>query len=131
MNALSTRIRELRHELKSRSNLLAYGFGQSAICGTFTAEAHHKEMPMPLAIVWFSFTGSVCIQILHSYVNERYRRCGLRTYLHERILAAYPDVNLLMSQHGTAAGEAWMLATGYTKGPLGWEFHRQSQETNR
>ena len=118
-------VNAMRSELKSRAGCLSYGYGKSGIPGTTTIEAYHEDMPMPLGVVWYSFAGLNCVQIYSSFVDGHYRRCGIRTYLHEKLLAAYPHVERVLSGAGTKSGMAWMKAVGYKKTAAGWEYHRK------
>lgn len=115
----------LQADIKAKRKL-SFHFGRSAIPGTFTAEAYHEDCPMPLSVVWFGFFGLQWIQIQNSFTFEYVRRAGLRTYIHEEMLKAYPSRNVL-SGAGTKSGEAWMKAAGYKKTRAGWEFHQKAK----
>jgi hypothetical protein len=111
----------LRKKLKARNGLTML-FGRAAIPGTFTAEAYHEDCPMPLCVVWFGFFGLQGIQIQNSFTFEYVRRAGLRSFIHEQMVKAYPD-RYVLSGAGTKSGEAWMKAVGYRKTAAGWEWH--------
>lgn len=110
----------LRKELKVRDGV-TYQFGQSTNPGSHTLEIFHRDMPMPLCVVWFNFFGLKGIQILNSFTFEHARRCGLRTYAHEMLIASYPE-RYILSGAGTESGSAWMKAVGYKQTAAGWEF---------
>lgn len=93
--------------------------------GTCTIEATLLDMPMPLATVWYSFVGRGEIQVMNSFVDERYRRCGLRTLLHERMLACYPAVDRIVTGGATQSGRAWLKSAGFKKCRTGYEFRRR------
>jgi len=113
----------LRKQIKARRDLVTM-FGRAAIPGTQTIELFHYDLPMPLCVVWYQFSGLDCIQIDNSFVFEHVRRCGLRTMAHEQLLRAYPD-HWFLSGAGTKSGAAWMRAVGYRQTSSGWEFRRK------
>lgn len=116
-----------RDKIKNRYGL-SFSYGRSGVPGTYTAEACHEDFPMPLCVVWFGFVALDGIQILGSFTDERYRRCGLRTYVHESMTKAYPTRHIV-SGGGTKSGAAWMKATGYKQTKAGWEFHQKNAGT--
>lgn len=116
---------QIRDELKRRGRPLGFCYGQSGIPGVFTIEATHELMLVPIGVVWYTMVGLQGIQIENSFIDERFRRCGVRTYLHEKLLASYPDRTWVISGGGTKSGQAWMRAAGYKKTKMGWEFKRK------
>lgn len=121
---------EIGREIKSRTHL-SYHYGRAAIPGLDTIEAYHRDLPWPVGIVWYNFVGLNALQVLNSFVFENLRRCGVRTYLHERLLSAYPNRDLIITTSGTKSGLAWMKATGYKQTENGWEFHRKHRSDRR
>lgn len=119
--------KQLKADIRANRKL-SFHFGCAAIPGTFTAEAYHEDCPMPLAVVWFGFFGLKGIQIQNSFTFELVRRAGLRTYIHEKMLAAYPS-RYILSGAGTKSGSAWMKAVGYKQTDAGWEFHPKAKES--
>lgn len=112
-----------RKHCRAREHL-EFRFGRAAQPGVFTAEVYHEELPGPLAVVWFNYFGLGGIQILDSFVFEYVRRCGLRTFIHEKMLAICNECELIVSGGGTESGAAWMKSVGYVKNKRGWEFRR-------
>ena len=117
---------EIREDVQARRKL-TYLHGKPGLQGCYAIEAYHDDMPVPIATVWYAFFGLTGIQTLNSYVWEQLRRCGLRTYLHEKLLAAYPKHTLVISGAGTREGKAWMKSAGFKKTANGWEFRRSSR----
>lgn len=115
----------IRQEIKDGK--LFYGYGKTAIPGTVTIEATHQDCCMPLGIVWYRWISENQIDIVYSYVRPSVRRCGVRTYLHQRLLACYPHARITTNS-GTTEGMQWMSKTGYKFNPPGeWVFERCSQ----
>lgn len=117
-----------RKDAKARERL-EFRFGRAASPGVFTAEVYHEELPGPLAVVWFNYCGQDTIHILNSMVFEYVRRCGLRTFIHEKLLAICRDVDRIVSGGGTESGAAWMKSVGYVKSKAGWEFRRPKKRS--
>ena len=102
---------------------LTYGFGRSALPGIYTIEVMHTDWGTPIGCVWYRQIGAnKIIEITQSFIREDCRRCGLRTYLHEKLQEAYPEVTKIITGGGTKEGRKWMLATGYRKTEDGWTF---------
>lgn len=112
-----------RKEIKARDGV-TYGFGRTGIPGTFTIEAYHRDFPMPIGTVWYQFSGRHILDSLNSFVDERFRRCGVRTYLHEKLLYTYPTVTRFQSGGGTKFGIAWMKAMKFKQTDHGWIYER-------
>lgn len=117
--------RQLRDKLK-HENGLSFHYGKAGAPGTFTAEAYHEDCPMPLCVVWFGFVGLNAIQIQNSFTFEYVRRCGLRTFIHRKMLEAYPG-RYILSGAGTKSGQAWMKSVGYKQTKAGWECHPKAK----
>jgi hypothetical protein len=96
-----------------------WNYGRAVNAGVHTIEFYHQDCPFPLGIVWFWFSAADRIEILHSFVVEHVRRCGIRTFLHARLREGYP-LRDIVSQRGTDSGEAWMTAASYERGRAGW-----------
>lgn len=121
-----------REQIKRRDDaMLNCGIGYTSIPGTYTIEATHRDWPRPIAVVWWRWTSPTAIDILDSLVQFRLRRCGLRTWLNERLFAYYPQVERITSWGATPAGEAFMLASGYMKSESGWELLRGTKRRRR
>jgi hypothetical protein len=117
-----------RKDARARERL-QFRFGRAAQAGVFTAEVYHEDLAGPLAVVWLNYFGLGGIQILNSFVFEYVRRCGLRTFIHEKLLACCNECDLILSGAGTESGAAWMKATGYVKNKNGWEFRRPKKRS--
>lgn len=97
--------------------------GEAAASGIHTLEVYHKDFVGPIAVVWFIFSGLDRIEILNSNVDERLRRCGLRTMIHKCMLRFYPT-RIIVSSTGSKLGIAWMKAAGYKQAASGWEYRK-------
>lgn len=117
----------VRSDIKANRHLLCMP-GRAAAPGTLTIELYHLDIPSPIGIVWFGFAANrETIEVFSSWVNEAVRRCGVRSAIHRSMLAYYPTIRRLVSQHGTPDGAAWMSAVGYRQSATGWEFVRSQQ----
>lgn len=110
---------------------MIYGFGRTSCPGTFTIEANLWTMAYPLAAVWYQFVDGRTIQVMNSFVTAGVRRCGLRTFLHEKMIDAYPTVNRIISDSGTREGAAWMKAVGYQRTKDGYWFFVPDRKKRR
>ena len=115
--------KQVRGEIKTKSRCLSIQMGEAGNAGIHTIEAYHCDFVGPVAVVWFLFSARDRIEILNSYVDERLRRCGLRTYIHEAFLRYYPN-RVIVSHSGSKYGLAWMKATGYKLTESGWEYRK-------
>lgn len=114
-----------------RNSKQTVGFGYSSVPGVFTIEARLPDMPYPLAIVWYRLLHRTTeIEILNSLVFERLRRCGLRTWLHKELCAAYPAVKKIVTEGGTESGLAWLRSAGFKRRPADncWEYRVQGSK---
>ena len=99
--------------------------GYSNFPGTYILEVAHKSYPFPMATVWYRFQdNATAIEILNSFVFDKVRRCGLRTYLNKTFFEIHPGVMRIRTDTGTPDGIAWMQAVGYKKTKIGWEIER-------
>lgn len=116
--------KQVRQDIKARRKL-CIASGESGNAGVHTIEAYHTDFIGPIAVVWYMFSGRDRLEILNSYVDERLRRCGLRTHLHEAFIKFYPE-RVIVSNTGTKTGLAWMKATGYklVQNGAGWEYRK-------
>ncbi len=122
---------KLAAELKTDRSRLFYGWGESAVPGVKTIEAVHPSCGCPLATVWFRWISAAQIDILYSFVRPGIRRCGIRTYLHERLLQTWPDARITTNS-GTLDGIAWMTKVGFKYHPPGeWVFERKPCPPNK
>lgn len=109
---------------------LNYGFGKSAIPGLATIEAMHVDCFAPLGTVWFRFISENQIDVVYSYVRPGVRRCGVRTYLHNKLLQTYPHARITTNS-GTMDGMQWMAKIGFRFNPPGeWVFDRNAVVTD-
>lgn len=92
---------------------LTCGFGRTSIAGTFTIEAILWTVPMPLGTVWFQFVDTHTISIAYSFVFEGVRRTGVRTFLHHQLLAAYPDIEAIVTGAANEFSKPWLLKMGF------------------
>lgn len=115
----------IRLEIRNEHGLSVLS-GKCGAAGIFTTEVYHTAFLGPICVVWFNFCANDRIQVLNSYVDERLRRCGLRTMVHKQMLEWYPN-RTIVSSHGTKSGQAWMKAVGYKQTEAGWEFKRKEK----
>ncbi len=115
-----------RAELKRRdAELITIAPGRSTVPGCRTLELCHKDFPMPLGIIWISFPGRETAYINNSFVDERFRRCGIRSMLHWKPFDYWPNLKRIISGGGTEQGKAWMTAIGYKQTVDRWEFRKK------
>ena len=98
-----------------------YGFSETTIPGTHAIEVRHQDFPMPLAIVWYGFSGWDRLDIFNIFTFEYARRCGLASFALKKLQEHYPD-RKMFSGAGTELGQAWMKAVGFRKSAAGWEL---------
>lgn len=116
---------KLAAELKTDRSRLFYGWGQSAVPGVKMIEAVHPDCGCPIGTVWFRWISESQIDILYSLVRPGVRRCGIRTYLHERLLETWPNARITTNS-GTMDGIQWMTKVGFKFNPPGeWVFERK------
>lgn len=99
----------------------------SGIPGTRVLMVTSDHFPYPIAMVWWHHArNGTQIHIVNSFVIEKARRCGLRTYLHEMLLEWYPNVRKIVTDDGTPEGLAWLKATGFKQVSADgcWEYRR-------
>lgn len=88
----------------------------TGVPGCFVIQLAIPSLPFPIATVWYRWIGNSTAEILHSFVIERYRRHGLRTALHEQMIAVYkPHLKQIITANGTKEGIAWLEAAGFRK----------------
>lgn len=118
----------IRDELKRQdAELITIAPGRSIVPGCRTLELCHKDLPMPIGIIWISFPGRETAYVNNSYVDERFRRCGIRTMLHWKLFDYWPNLKRVISGGGTESGQAWMRAIGYTRTADRWEFRKKKR----
>jgi len=112
-----------RTELKARRGL-SYAWGESTCPGTRTIEARHESTAAPIGIVWFCHAGNSTIEIQYSFVRESARRCGVRTWLHHKLLEGFPKTRKIITAAGTRFSRPWLVKMGFRKNPrsLDWEL---------
>ena len=109
-------------EIRDRS-CLSYAFRQSGVPGCSVIEALWDKNPCPIGSVWYSFRGKATIEVLSSYVMNRYRRLGVRNYLHEKILESYPKLKVIVTGEGTKDSLPWLKKMGYKQNEAdGWRL---------
>src|SRR4051812_42694036 len=92
---------------------LTFGYSRTSMPGTVAIEAW-GEWVSPLGIVWYRFLrNGRDIELLHSFVVESHRRNGIRTAMHKEMIRAYPSVERILTDGGSATGLKWLKATGF------------------
>lgn len=120
---IQSRAEAIRQQL--RKGEFTMQLGNSTIPGTFTIECRHADMAVPLGTVWFRHVGHETLEVLNSFVHELFRRCGLRTAMHNQLLAYWPSNTRIITDGGTKDGLAWMASVGFVATPDWWEFRRE------
>lgn len=87
----------------------------STIPGTFIIEATIEFMPVAIGTVWFTWYGNKALETLQSYVHHQFRRLGVRTWLHEELIKAYPVVEKFVTLGTTPCSKPWLKKMGYKK----------------
>jgi hypothetical protein len=114
---------KLREQLSKKDwNTFTYAITPSAIPHLKMMEVFHPEFPVPLCIVWFRFVGEKTIEIMDSKTHYTFRRIGLRTIAHQKMVEGFSNIEIIWSETGTPEGLSWMKKMGYKQGALGWEF---------
>jgi hypothetical protein len=84
--------------------------------GTFRAEATVPSFSAPVGTVWYTWVGNHTLEIGHSFVWEKLRRCGIRTTIHRQMLEWYaPTLRRVITGAGSAEGSRWLRATGFRR----------------
>jgi len=102
----------LHKDLRARRGL-TYHHGNSGIPACRIIEAHFSETPTPVGTIWYRHIRKDTIDILSCYVMDYCRRCGVMSYLMEKLLESFPKTKLVVSGSGTACGKGWMKANGF------------------
>lgn len=123
---------ELREKLKQRllkdeGSFLA-GRTASTKQGVFLFELQHSSYLVPLCTVWIRFIGKATIETLASFTHPVYRRLGLRTLTHKKMVIGHKTIDLIWSQTGTKEGTAWMIKAGWKECPLGWQYFTKEND---
>ncbi len=109
----------LHDDLKHRRGL-SWNHGNSTVPGCRVIEATYIETPAPIGVIWYRHGHCKgVIEILGMFVIDYYRRCGVATFLLEKLVAAFPATTSVVSGDGTEYGSAWMRANGFTKTSAG------------
>ena len=90
--------------------------------GHYTAQAIVQQFPVPVGIIWFSFSHRGDVQLDNIFVHEPYRRNGIAKRLHDDLRKQYAD-SAFVTGHSTPSGKKLMAALGYKRMPeFGWEM---------
>lgn len=109
----------LHADLKAKRGV-SYAHGNSTVPGCRVIEATFIENPGPVGVIWYRHGHSKgVIEILGMFVIDYYRRCGLASYLLEKLVAAFPATVSVVSGDGTEYGSAWMRANGFVRTSAG------------
>lgn len=119
MNALKKReelitrkFKWMHTELRERRGL-THAHGNSTLAGCRIIEAHFCETPCPIGTLWYRHIHKDVIDILSIYVIDYARRCGVASFLLEKLVESFPETKQVISGDGTVYGKAWMRANGF------------------
>lgn len=128
MSAAATKRREahikkkygwLHAELKAKRGL-SWNHGNSTVPGTRIIEATYSETPCAIGILWYRHGHSKgVIEILSIFVVDYYRRCGIATFMLEKLIGSFPATREVTTGDGTEYGAPWMRANGFKKTSAG------------
>lgn len=90
----------------------------TSIPGTHVLEANWEYTPVPLASMWYTWSGKHSIAILEMYTSRHYRRLGVQQKILLRLLNDFPDCFEVTTESATTASEAWLRRAGFGNGEL-------------
>lgn len=90
-----------------------YHFSPSGVKGCVIMEALVPYYQLPVCTVWFRHVGNATIEILNSYTINPLRRKGYRTYLHKKMIEAYPKNKWIMTHKGQKSSRPWLKKMGF------------------
>ncbi len=94
---------------------LDFHIRNTSIPGSLAIEATFEDHPSPVGTVWFQWVGNETITINESYVPKQFRRCGIRTYLHKKLIESYPTLKELTTGSCTTESRPWLIKQGFKK----------------
>lgn len=112
---------------RRKQKLEAYGtectwYYSNTCKGTFVAEYLADGHPVPIGVVWFRQVGNDTIEVLQSFTETHWRRCGVRTALNDYIIKQLRP-KTVMTATATPKAKKWMLKYGYREQPNGdWTY---------
>ena len=102
---------------------LTYGWRHTTVPGCKVIEAVWEDDVHPIGSVWFIRRGHATIEICESYVPLCYRRLGIRTFLHEKMLESHPSIVAFVTAASTSESKPWLLKMGFKRSPAdGWRL---------
>jgi GNAT superfamily N-acetyltransferase len=101
---------------------LRYMSGSAALPGLYTLEVYHEGMPVPLALIWYKWSGGFILDISHMYTQERFRRIGLATKLFAWL--RQQEAAYIITGVGNEFSGPWLTKMGFEKiiDGHGWIF---------
>lgn len=88
----------------------------TSVPGTFVAELVLKWCAWPVGSVWYrdGFHDGV-IEICGSYVPDNLRRHGIRTAIHQWMLAMFPKTKRIITRQATEDSRPWLIKMGFNE----------------
>ena len=114
---------------ESAKTAIEFRYAESpGIPGTSYVQAVHERIPSPVGLLWFSFTGKKSAQILHVYVHEEMRRCGIATRMLYQLMAWYPNCRKITTMSCTKLSRPWLEKLGFKCNDDGdWMLNRDTR----
>lgn len=104
----------------------------SGVPGTYLLCGVHSNYPAPISFISVRWSlKSSEIEVLSSFVNECYRRIGVRSKAQDFIFSSFDTCQKIVTQSGTCEGKKWMRAKGYKQLKSHWEISRASWRRNQ
>jgi len=93
------------------------------IPGTDVLFGFIRDCPYPIGSIWYCHSGLHQLEILHSYVIDWARLCGVRTLLHKEMIRAYPKCALTTAE-ANKHSKRWLIKQGFKLKRRGWVLKR-------